>query len=140
MKKSYILTLAVLLSFTSYAQLAVNTSGPSDSERSEVVLTKKTAIDAKAEKKSIQELSKKMMKHLRLPDMVNEYNLQGKVLASVQIDAEGKVRNVEIIEGLGKSIDRSVTKAILKVKSIEPIIVNGTASETNVLLPIFIKS
>ena len=140
MKKSYILTLAVLLSFTSYAQLAVNTSGPSDEERSELVSSKKSSVDAKAEKRSIQELSKKMMKHLRLPDMVNEYNIQGKVLASVQVDAEGNVKDVEIIEGLGKAVDKSVTKAILKVKSIKPIIVNGTASEAKILLPIVIKS
>lgn len=140
MKKSYILTLAVLLSFTSYAQLAVNASGPSDSERSEAVITKKSSVDTKVEKRFIQELSTKMMKHLRLPDMVNEYNIQGKVLASVHVDAEGNVNNVEIIDGLGKSIDRSVTKAFLKVKNIEPIIVNGKASETTVILPILIRS
>jgi outer membrane biosynthesis protein TonB len=97
-------------------------------------------VDTKVEKRFIQELSTKMMKHLRLPDMVNEYNIQGKVLASVHVDAEGNVNNVEIIDGLGKSIDRSVTKAFLKVKNIEPIIVNGKASETTVILPILIRS
>ncbi len=89
--------------------------------------------------RAIKELSDKMKRYLKLPERVFEFNISGRAMFNVYVDANGKITQVETLESLGSDVDNSIVKALQRVKKVKPLVINGKKQARTIQLPVVIK-
>lgn len=76
-----------------------------------------------------------IMANLKYPEHAKLYGLEGYVTVVARVDAEGKVKQVNVIRGLGLGCDEAAIEAVKATKFL-PGQVNDKAVESNVLFKI----
>ena len=87
----------------------------------------------------LKQLSLKLKENLKLPSVVEEFNITGKSLVNVHIDETGKITKSEIVKSLGRSVDKSIQKALKKIEYIDLAELTSAAEATVVQVPVVVE-
>ena len=135
MKYYYTLLLASFMISLGNAQVAKNDQEAQNSSQTEESVLIKKATD----KAILAELNGRLKETLKLPSIVQEFNITGKSLVNVHIDATGKITKTEIIKSLGKSVDKSIHKAFSKINEINTVAFTKDSEMTVVQVPVVVE-
>jgi protein TonB len=80
-----------------------------------------------------------MMKNLAYPTAAKEANVQGMVVVSFVVTAEGKVEGIEVLRGRGGGCDEEAVRVIKNSGIWTPGIKEGKAVATQMTLPVKFK-
>ena len=80
-----------------------------------------------------------MIKNLSYPTAAKEANVQGMVVVSFVVDAEGKVGSVEVLRGIGKGCDEEAVRVISNSGTWTPAKIGGKAVASKMTLPVQFK-
>jgi protein TonB len=80
-----------------------------------------------------------MMKNLAYPTAAKEANVQGMVVVSFVVTAEGKVEGIEVLRGIGGGCDEEAVRVIKNSGIWTPGIKEGKAVATQMTLPVKFK-
>lgn len=81
------------------------------------------------------EVSEYIKKNLQYPDAVRKFGIKGRVNASVLIDAEGNVADVQIVNGLCQPIADECKRLINEMPAWRPAIKGNKTTAVRVLVP-----
>ncbi|MBK8947030.1 MAG: TonB family protein [Ignavibacteriae bacterium] len=81
---------------------------------------------------------KEIEKNIVYPELAKKFNLEGKVLVSVIVGANGEAKNITVHKGLGLGCDEAAIDAVKKTKFI-PGEKNGEVTETEILFSLNFK-
>lgn len=129
----FIFSLTILLAVT----LTGNSQYSYNSSNYEILKAEKSeSASATANKFSMDQLAKQISQNLNYPEKYEAFAIEGKSIIKVKIDEQGKVKDYLIVESMGEAFDQEISKAMLKVKAIKPIQVNGKAAAYSIMVPI----
>jgi protein TonB len=80
-----------------------------------------------------------MIKNLSYPTAAKEANVQGMVVVSFVVDAEGKVGSVEVLRGIGKGCDEEAVRVISNSGTWTPAKIGGKVVASKMTLPVQFK-
>jgi protein TonB len=80
-----------------------------------------------------------MIKNLSYPTAAKEANVQGMVVVSFVVDAEGKVGSVEVLRSIGKGCDEEAVRVISNSGTWTPAKIGGKAVASKMTLPVQFK-
>ncbi len=80
-----------------------------------------------------------MIKNLSYPTAAKEANVQGMVVVSFVVDAEGKVGSLEVLRGIGKGCDEEAVRVISNSGTWTPAKIGGKAVASKMTLPVQFK-
>jgi len=80
-----------------------------------------------------------MIKNLSFPTAAKEANVQGMVVVSFVVDAEGKVGSVEVLRSIGKGCDEEAVRVISNSGTWTPAKIGGKAVASKMTLPVQFK-
>jgi protein TonB len=80
-----------------------------------------------------------MIKNLSYPTAAKEANVQGMVVVSFVVDAEGKVGSVEVLRGIGKGCDEEAVRVISNSGTWTPAKIGDKAVASKMTLPVQFK-
>lgn len=72
-----------------------------------------------------EQLSNFFSQHLRYPEKAAVRHIEGTVVVTFTVDAEGAVRNVKIRSGLGHGCDQEALRLVQSLPRWEPATING---------------
>lgn len=119
------LVLGIALSFTSTVQAQ------------EIV--KSTVDEMPVPPGGITGLTNYMIQNLTYPSAAKEANVQGMVVVSFIVTAEGKVEHVEVLRGIGSGCDEEAVRVISNSGTWTPAKKEGKAVATKMTLPVQFK-
>lgn len=122
---------------TNENSLAVSTNLNTTSEGQ--TKTDQPKVNWESYQNTVSELSQQVVKYIKLPDLISNYNSEMRAVAKVQINSKGEITHVEMEKSIGKTIDEAVIKALYKVAKVTPVLVGGTAQAQAIHLPVVIK-
>ncbi len=70
-------------------------------------------------------LQKYVQSHFNYPTVAKQQGIEGKVIVSVNIDENGKVENINIIQGIGGGCDEEVVRVLTEMPNWAPTIQAG---------------
>ncbi len=79
--------------------------------------------------------SQYILDNIEYPAVVREYGISGRVNASILIDAQGRVANVHIVNGLCEPLAQECRRILEQMPAWRPGLVNGQPAEVKVLVP-----
>ena len=137
MKTIYLILFTISLANLSIAQSSTDKTAKDESHAKLVANQESSkSITSFA---GVNELNAQLKKHLKLPSVVQEFNLEGKILVRVKLDEKGKILDTKIVKGLDESVDKSILKALAKIEKVEPIVIGGKATAKTVELSVLVK-
>jgi len=80
-----------------------------------------------------------MMQTLKYPTAAKEGNVQGMVVVSFLVTAEGKVENVEVLRGIGSGCDEEAVRVVANSGTWTPGRNGGSAVAVKMTLPVQFK-
>ena len=80
-----------------------------------------------------------MMQTLKYPTAAKEGNVQGMVVVSFVVTAEGKVENVEVLRGIGSGCDEEAVREVANSGTWTPGRNGGSAVAVKMTLPVQFK-
>ncbi|MFN5335863.1 MAG: energy transducer TonB [Bacteroidota bacterium] len=80
-----------------------------------------------------------MMQTLKYPTAAKEGNVQGMVVVSFVVTAEGKVENVEVLRGIGSGCDEEAVRVVANSGTWTPGRNGGSAVAVKMTLPVQFK-
>ena len=80
-----------------------------------------------------------MMQTLKYPTAAKEGNVQGMVVVSFVVKAEGKVENVEVLRGIGSGCDEEAVRVVANSGTWTPGRNGGSAVAVKMTLPVQFK-
>jgi protein TonB len=80
-----------------------------------------------------------MMKNLAYPTAAKEANVQGMVVVSFVVTADGKVEGIEVLRAIGGGCDEEAVRVIKNSGTWTPGIKDGKAVATQMTLPVKFK-
>ncbi len=80
-----------------------------------------------------------MIKNLSYPTAAKEAKVQGMVVVSFVVNAEGKVGSVEVLRGIGKGCDEEAVRVISNSGTWTPAKIGGKAVASKMTLPVQFK-
>lgn len=87
-------------------------------------------------KEGMQGLTEFLMKNLKYPEQARSMGIEGTVYVSFVIDANGSVRDVEILKGIGESCDKEAKRVVEMFPDWIPGKQKGQPVNTRMRLPI----
>jgi len=111
---------------TSYNNKAVN----ADTKETLTV----NSINSRAQFNS--NITEYLNKKIVYPELAQKNFVEGKVLAEVTIDAEGKVQDVVILKSLGFGCDEQVVKTLSEMPNWTPATRNGVSIPQTTIIPV----
>ncbi|MDP5124655.1 MAG: energy transducer TonB [Algoriphagus sp.] len=84
-------------------------------------------------------LTNYMIQNLTYPSAAKEANVQGMVVVSFIVTAEGKVEGVEVLRGIGSGCDQEAVRVISQSGTWTPAKKEGKAVSTKITLPVQFK-
>ncbi len=84
-------------------------------------------------------LTNYMIQNLKYPIAAKEANVQGMVVVSFIVTAEGKVEGVEVLRGIGSGCDQEAVRVISLLGPWTPAKKEGKAVATKMTLPVQFK-
>ncbi|OJJ14733.1 hypothetical protein BKI52_41595 [marine bacterium AO1-C] len=73
---------------------------------------------------------------LQYPDEARKHKISGKVLTRFEIDTNGKIINVSVLEGLGYGCDQEAIRIVQNMPDWHPATINGKPTKTALKIPI----
>lgn len=131
--KTILIIALTLSSLMSFAQNK-STKMPPDTSKSRQMNFEVKTTEA-VFKGGLDSISNYVIANIDFPDAALIDQLDGKIKASFNITAEGKVKNVRILSGVGYGIDEQVVK-LLQNLEYKPAEVQGTPYESQQILTI----
>lgn len=101
-----------------------------DEERKEVVFTEAIPVDG------YPALYRYFRTHLQFPEDATFNQISGTVIVGFSINKNGKPSNIQVIEGVNKSIDREAIRLIEQMPVWVPAMVNDIPITTRLVIPI----
>lgn len=80
-----------------------------------------------------------MIQNLTYPSAAKEANVQGMVVVSFVVTAEGKVENVEVLRGIGSGCDEEAVRVVANSGTWTPGKNGGSAVAVKMTLPVQFK-
>lgn len=80
-----------------------------------------------------------MIKNLKYPAAAKEANIQGKVMVTFVVRADGSVDTIEVISGIGGGCDEEAVRVVAESGKWTPVKNGGKAVATQMTLPIQFK-
>ena len=87
----------------------------------------------------MKQLSEYIMQHLSYPEFEKQYKIQGRVVVSFVVRADGRICRPAVILPLSPGIDRAAVKAVLDLKSWTPGKLNGVPVNVRMAIPLVFK-
>jgi TonB family protein len=84
-------------------------------------------------------LTNHMIQNLKYPTTAKEAKVQGMVVISFIVTAEGKVENVEVLRGIGSGCDEEAVRVILQSGTWTPAKKDGKTVASKMTLPVQFK-
>ena len=84
-------------------------------------------------------LNEYIAKNIHYPDIAREAAIQGQVIARFLIDEKGKIRDIQIIRGIGGGCDQEVIRIIKNMPNWEPAYYNHRPVRSIYNLPVIFK-
>lgn len=84
----------------------------------------------------IEKLYEYLGKHIRYPEEAKIHGIQGKIIISFVIGADGFPRDIKILKGIGGGCDEEITRVILGMPKWSPGRNNGTAVSVSHTMPV----
>jgi protein TonB len=115
-------------------------AGLSFSSAAQVQETVKTQVDEMAAPPGgMGGFTEYMIKNLSYPTAAKEAKVQGMVVVSFVVNAEGKVGSVEVLRGIGKGCDEEAVRVISNSGTWTPAKIGGKAVASKMTLPVQFK-
>ena len=84
-------------------------------------------------------LTNYMIQNLKYPTAAKEAKVQGRVVISFIVTAEGKVKNVEVLRGIGSGCDEEAVRVISQSGTWTPAKKEGKTVASKMTLPVQFK-
>ncbi|MBM78558.1 MAG: energy transducer TonB [Crocinitomicaceae bacterium] len=78
-------------------------------------------------------------KNIKYPEMAKENGIQGKVFVKFTVMSDGKIKNVEVVRGVHKTLDNEALKVVKEMPKWTPGKQRGKAVNCNFTIPIKFK-
>lgn len=136
---------SLLIIFLSFTIVTLGTSQETveikkEKEGKVVLVSNKTTKTFKGNSfEGVNQLNSKLEKQLILPAIVTQEGIEGTVLVNVNLDAKGFITKVNLVEGLHKMVDKTITEAIKNIKQVDPIIIRGKAVPKTIQLSVVVE-
>ena len=84
--------------------------------------------------------SRSMMKHVKenfsYPEIAKKMGVQGRVIVSFVIWKDGSIRDIKVLRGVDKNLDREAVRIVSKIPNMKPAIQRGKPVPVSFMLPI----
>ena len=83
-----------------------------------------------------KKIGKHIKKNFRYPEIAKEMGIQGRVIVQFVIAKDGKIKDVKILRGVDKNLDKEALRIVSKIPSMSPAKQRGKPVPVSFMVPI----